>query len=249
MLCLGLIGNPVAHSISPEIYHKKFEEHHIQGSYSLFPLSDISDLIPFLNNHPNISGLNVTIPFKEIILPYLNETDAAATAIGAVNTVLIKRSGGNHYLMGYNTDASGFEDTLISHIDFPVSALVLGTGGSSRAVQYILKKLHIPYTLVSRKENPAVTISYELVDRTLMEKHTLIINTTPLGMSPESESLPPLPYHFLTHRHLLYDLVYNPESTSFLMKGQAHGARTMNGLAMLHAQADYAFRLFMEHLE
>lgn len=249
MLCLGLIGNPVAHSRSPEIYRRKFDEQQIQGKYSLFPLQDIHEISQLLKDHPEISGLNVTIPFKEKVIAYLDETDTVAATMGAVNTIVIRGKREKPILIGYNTDATGFEETLLPLINSSIKALLLGTGGSSRAVQYTLHKLDIPFTIVSRISTPGFSISYERVDQEVIQEHQLIINTTPLGMSPDTLSSPDLPYHLLTGRHILYDLVYSPEMTTFLLRGQSVGCRIINGTAMLHAQAEHSFRLFLKNME
>ncbi|MFH1296017.1 MAG: shikimate dehydrogenase [Bacteroidota bacterium] len=240
----GLIGYPLDHSWSPSCFQQQFQVHgYPDYRYQLFPIERVESFLPLLENIPDLCGLNVTIPYKETIIPYLDELDARAAEIGAVNTILFRGSATGRKLSGYNTDAEGF----MSSADFTGhrSALILGTGGASRAVSYALRKMGIWHTLVSRSGALKKAISYEDLDDEMMATHTLIINTTPLGMYPDEGASPPLPYHLITSRHFLYDLVYNPEETLFLKEGLKHGARAQSGLKMLHLQAELAFELFV----
>ena len=242
---VGLIGYPLDHSWSPSYFRQQFQSHGLENfSYLLFPLESLDNFFPLLERTPNLCGLNVTIPHKESILPYLDSLDTKADEIGAVNTVLIHGLGSERKLTGYNTDAEGF----IRSADFSGhrSALVLGTGGASKAVTWALKRTGINYTLVSRVTGEENTIGYSDVNAEILENHSLIINTSPLGMYPTPDSFPPLPYHLITPRHFLYDLVYNPEETLFIKYGREKGARVQSGLKMLHLQAEMALQLFLD---
>jgi len=242
---LGLIGYPLSHSFSKGYFSEKFERENIEGFYyENFPLSAIEELPGLIRRFPNLIGLNVTIPYKEAVFPYLDRLDAGARKIGAVNT--IKRMADGR-LMGYNTDVYGFESSLKKKIKTAGlevrSALVLGTGGAAKAVYYALDQLRIRYQTVSR--DPARgDLTYEELSSSLLAAHQLIVNTTPLGMAPKIDTYPRLPYEALTSRHLLYDLVYNPGKTLFLRKGEDAGAAIINGLEMLHLQAEKAWEIW-----
>ena len=256
MRSFGLVGYPLTHSFSEKYFSKKFQKEQITDvEYLNFPISAIEDILSVFAT-PNLCGFNVTIPYKEAIIPFLDELDSSAKDVGAVNMVCIKRnsSGEIEKNIGYNTDVFGFEESFINSPTKTQSlqstksisalssfvgnkALILGTGGSSKAVVYVLKKIGITFQYVSReqKEN---TITYnDLKPQTILE-HRLIINTTPLGMYPETEDMPDIPYSFITSKHLLFDLIYNPEETEFLKRGRLQGAQTKNGLEMLEAQAE-----------
>jgi shikimate dehydrogenase len=242
----GLIGYPLSHSFSKRYFTEKFMREGFEGcQYELFPLKDIAELPSLLDLHPNLQGLNVTIPYKEQVIPYLDELDEGAAAIGAVNT--IKRAGGR--LLGYNTDVYGFEQSLRSFLQAAgetpgqLQALILGTGGSSKAVAFALRQLGIRFRFVSRHPGPEA-LSYEEIDADRIRQYRLLVNTTPLGMSPKVEACPPLPYSALEPGHLLFDLVYNPALTAFLAKGQAQGAAIKNGLEMLELQAEKAWEVW-----
>lgn len=229
----ALIGYPLAHSFSPQFFNDKFSAEGIDAVYQAHPLSSISQFKDWLKAYPNLAGINVTIPYKETIVPYLDECDADATAIGAVNCITVK----DGRTKGYNTDVVGFERSLQPILPFsPFQALVLGSGGGSKAVRMVLHKLGIPYNVVSRSGG-GETITYGEVTPALLKEHLLIVNCTPLGMYPDVQSLPPLPYESLTREHVLYDLVYNPLTTEFMKKGENAKATTKNGLEMLHLQA------------
>ena len=233
----GLIGYPLGHSFSKKYFTQKFDNEGITNCrYDLFPLLHGMEIQSFLkDNIQNLSGFNVTIPYKQTIFTFLNKISDEAKAIGAVNCVKIER---DKTLTGYNTDAFGFEQSLTSflpHTNF--KALVFGTGGSSKAVTFILKKLKIDFTAVSRTKKKGC-LTYEQLSPDLLSTHRLLINTTPLGMSPDEKSCPNLPYHCLTTEHFLYDLVYNPAETLFLEQGRRRGSHTKNGLQMLYQQAE-----------
>jgi shikimate dehydrogenase len=263
MRTFGLIGYPLGHSFSRHYFTEKFLREHISGcDYVTFPIPSIVDL-PALLGDPSLLGLNVTIPYKEQVLAYLDDLDPVVTEIGACNCIKIERGDdGAAKLYGYNTDVIGFERSLVkklqSHHDH---ALILGTGGAAKAVEYVLRKLGIAYRLVSRNPRPGVRLgsagssgqlgdepsdllSYEEVDDAVLSEHTLIINTTPLGMSPRLSECPLLPYGAVTPRHYLFDLVYNPARTLFLENGKRQGAVTENGYEMLVIQAEESWRIW-----
>jgi shikimate dehydrogenase len=238
----GLIGYPLGHSFSKRYFSEKFDREGLTDChYELFPLPDLEALPALLDSRPDLRGFNVTIPWKSGIIPYLNELDETARAVGAVNTVAVR--GGQ--LSGYNTDVWGFARSLEGFLPaaFEGPALILGTGGASRAVQYVLAERGIEYALVSRKPGPG-KLTYAAIDEACLRRHSLIVQTTPLGMSPDLESLPQLPYAYLSSKHYLYDLVYNPEETAFLRRGKERGARVKNGLEMLYLQAEKAWEIW-----
>jgi shikimate dehydrogenase len=230
----GIIGTPLTHSFSPAYFKKKFEEQQIDAVYESFPLAAIGELPALLRIQPTLRGLNVTLPYKESVIPFLDGVDGAATEIGAVNCIDIRDS----KITGFNTDAPAFEQTLQPLLkEHHTQALVLGTGGASKAVTYVLRKLDIPYKLVSRG-NTQGALTYEDLTGDLVKEHKIIINTTPLGQHPNTDSYPPLPYNKVGMQHLLYDLIYNPTWTRFLSLGRAHGAAVKNGAEMLELQAE-----------
>ncbi|MFH1159636.1 MAG: shikimate dehydrogenase [bacterium] len=239
----GLIGYPLSHSWSEKFFTDKFRTAGLSDhSYHLFPLPHLEEFPRFIHTHPNLTGFNVTIPYKERIIPFLDHLDRRAEEIGAVNTVILKPGNGKRILTGYNTDADGFRDSA----DFSghSQALILGTGGAAKAVCFALKGLGITPILVSRNPAGPGIIGYKNLNLKLLREVYLIINTTPCGMSPETGSFPTLPYHLLTPRHFLYDLIYNPEETLFLKKGAEYGAKTQSGYTMLLLQAEFAYALF-----
>ena len=196
-----------------------------------------------IKNNPNLKGLNVTIPYKQEVLKYIHELDEEAAQIGAINTI---RFGADGRLKGYNTDVVGFEKSLVpflgAAIDQNLHALILGTGGASKAILYVLNKLRIKSTYVSRSANRG--IAYEQLDEQAVSQHRLIINCTPLGTYPDVDQAPPFPYSYLTEKHFLYDLVYNPEKTLFLKRGEERGAKTINGIPMLALQAEASWKIW-----
>ncbi len=241
----GLIGNPLSHSFSKKYFNEKFTAEGLSDCfYELFPLETIEAFPALIRRFPNLKGLNVTIPFKASILDFLDGIYEIAREIGAVNT--IKLVDGKCF--GYNTDAYGFGRSLRGFLDenpaIKVSkALVLGTGGASRSVCFVLKKMGISYAMVSRtKSNKA--LNYNDLDETILYNTQLIVNTTPLGMAPDADNFPKLDYNLLRADHFLYDLVYNPEKTVFLAKGEKQGCLIKNGLEMLQLQADKAWEIW-----
>ncbi len=241
----GLIGFPLSHSFSKKFFTAKFENEAIAGSeYELYPLENIGMLADLINNDRQLEGLNVTIPYKLAVLPVLNEIDEAARAIGAVNCIKIDRVGDLVSLKGFNTDAYGFEESLKPLLEADhKKALILGNGGAAKAVKYVLNKLRIPYIVVTRKPSD-VSILYTDITSALIAEYTIIINTTPLGMSPDVVSFPEIPYYELSSAHLVYDLVYNPEETTFLNKARIKGSKVKNGLEMLYLQAERSWYLW-----
>jgi len=234
----GLIGYPLSHSFSKKYFTQKFEvEGIIDCEYDLYPIEEIRLLTDVLLD-PHVEGLNVTIPYKLDVLSFLSEIDEAARAIGAVNCISIQGKGSHRILKGYNTDAYGFEESLKPLLEASHNmALILGDGGAAKAVKYVLGRLNIPYLIVTRTPSDH-SILYEELTEDILQKYTLIINTTPLGMSPNVVSSPDIPYQYLTPNHLVYDLVYNPEETTFLNKARVHEATIKNGLEMLYLQAE-----------
>lgn len=241
-----LLGKKLGHTFSPTYFQNKFEKEGIQGfNYSTLELDDINKLPQALADNPNIIGFNVTIPYKQAVIPFLDELDETSSGIGAVNTV--QRSGGK--LKGFNTDVIGFEQTLLAWKPTCLhsKALVLGTGGASKAVKYVLEKHQIPYHMVSSSGQTGALSYEELTDDVLLDHH-LIVNTTPLGMYPKVDTAPDLNYAVLTDKHCLYDLVYNPTETSFMIKGREQGASVKNGYDMLVAQAEASWHIWNEVL-
>jgi shikimate dehydrogenase len=242
----GLIGFPLTHSWSAAYFKEKFKREGIShATYIPIPLSDLSRLPRMISEMPGLRGMNVTIPHKEKVLPYMDKLSATARAIGAVNTILIRRRDGEPFLEGHNTDAYGFKKSLEeSGVRSSGSAMVLGTGGASRAVFHVLKEKGWEVLLVSRTPQGPQTISYQALDREHFESHQLIVNTTPLGMYPEVGTFPPIPYNYLLKSHILYDLVYNPEQTRFLEEGKRAGCQTIGGLRMLVLQAEKSWEIW-----
>ncbi|MBK7100111.1 MAG: shikimate dehydrogenase [Sphingobacteriales bacterium] len=240
MRLFGLIGYPLTQSFSKKYFTEKFLKESINdAAYELFEIENIGLLNTVLNNN-NLSGFNVTIPYKKEVLPFLSYIDSEAAAISACNCIKIT----DGILKGFNTDAPAFESSLISLLKpHHKKALILGTGGASNAVCFVLKKLGIEYKFVSRTEKPD-SYTYEQLNRNIIEDNTLIINTTPLGSFPKVENVPQLPFEYLSPRHYLYDLVYNPPVTLFLQKGQERGAAIKNGFEMLVGQADLSWQIW-----
>jgi shikimate dehydrogenase len=238
----GLIGKKLGHSFSKRYFSEKFAREGIADAvYELYELPEITDFPALLAREPELVGLNVTVPYKEAVIPYLDELDEIAAKIGAVNTIKIASG----KLKGYNTDFIGFRDTLVGF--YPIEsrgrALVLGRGGAAKAVWAALDSLGIGYTSVSR--NPrGKELAYAAITPEVLKPYSLIINTTPLGMASDVGNAPAIPYEALSTGNFLYDLVYNPEQTLFLQKGAAAGAKTINGLPMLYAQADAAWQIW-----
>ncbi len=218
----------------------------LDAQYRLFDLPHIDDLPALIDENPDLVGLNVTIPYKQLVSPFLTNMGNCATYTGSVNTIKIDRGGKKPILTGYNTDIIGFEKSLLEliHGRTQMKALVLGTGGSARAVWYVLRKLGVFFYAVTRTPQKINQLGYHWIDGTTMADYQLIINTTPLGMFPNIQTCPDIPYHLLTPNHLLFDLVYNPEETLFLQKGKKQGAQTMGGLKMLEYQAEASWKIW-----
>ena len=243
----GLIGYPLSHSFSQRYFTEKFEREGIAGAtYANFSIPSIGEL-PAVLADPELRGLNVTIPYKQQVIPYLTASSPVVEAIGACNCIKIE--GGAR--TGYNTDVVGFERSLVKKLgDHHQQALVLGTGGASKAVEWVLDQLGIAYRLVSRQPRPDTgDLGYDDLDAGLVACYTLIVNTTPVGMYPKVDDCPPLPYEALGPRHYLYDLIYNPDRTLFLQRGAARGAVVENGHEMLVLQAEESWRIWTEPAE
>ncbi|MDP1746088.1 MAG: shikimate dehydrogenase [Bacteroidota bacterium] len=254
----GLIGSPLSHSFSKKYFSEKFvKENRNDCEYNLYPLDDINQLPQLISDNPGLCGLNVTIPYKESVIPYLDELDETAKAVGAVNCIKIVSS--TEYqvsrLIGYNTDVFGFRQSIKPFLEIQHErALILGTGGASKAVAYVLKEIGIECFFVSRskeqdariknQDSGAKTFLYEELTDYIISAFKLIVNTTPVGMYPNTNVAPEIPYQSLLTSHLLYDLVYNPIETEFLKRGKLQGASTVNGLSMLHQQAEEAWRIW-----
>lgn len=239
----GLIGKTLVHSFSKKYFTEKFEKEVIDATYELLPLTDLNNLRNIIQQK-SFCGLNVTIPYKTAILPLLDEIDDKAREIGAVNVIKITHNQSHSHLKGFNTDIIGFKDSFKPLLkSWHTNALVLGTGGASKAICFALKELGINTQLVSRKKN-LDTITYEEINEDFIKRNSLIVNTTPLGTFPNVESCPNIPYEFLTNRHLLFDLVYNPAQTLFLQKGLQQGASVKNGYDMLIKQAEAAWKIW-----
>ena len=238
----GLVGKSLTHSFSKIYFEEKFCRENISdASYSLFEIADIQEIVPFIQQHPELVGFNVTIPYKQTIIPFLDTLSEEAAKVNAVNTVLIQRTGGKIVTKGFNTDIIGFRQSLQDH-DLPACALVLGTGGAAAAVTYVLEGLGCRCTAVSRDEKKG--LPYSALTAETIRQHRLIVNCTPVGTYPDINKKPDIPYEGISGEHFLYDLVYNPAETAFLQEGVLRGAKVLNGLSMLHAQAEAAWRLW-----
>jgi len=255
----GLIGYPLKHSFSKKYFTEKFAAEKIEDCiYELFELEDLSTFPEFIKAHPDLCGLNVTIPHKIGAVFYMDRVDDEAKKVEAINCVHMTRkstveaafsaeagfAGSDFQLEGYNTDIYGFEHSLKPLLKAQhINALVLGDGGASRAIKYVLKKLGIAFQVVSRRPGPG-QISYEHITPEIISRYKLIINTTPLGTAPDTTAFPPIPYDTITDQHLLYDLIYNPGKTAFLQKGEAQGAIIKNGYEMLVLQAEKSWEIW-----
>jgi len=243
MKTYGIIGYPLTHSFSQQYFTEKIARERIEDAvFNIFPLTSIEEFQTLLGNHPSLKGLAVTIPYKEKVLKYISNLSDEVRQIGAANCIRIK----GDELVAFNTDIVGFERSFVKHLKPQhTKALVLGTGGASKAVQYVLKKLGVEFLIVSRNaaEN---SIRYLDVTETIIKDHSIIINSTPLGMSPSENTCPDIPYHLLTADHYLYDLVYAPVKTLFLKKGEEFGATIENGFEMLIIQAEENWRIWNE---
>lgn len=239
----GLVGLTVSHSFSKSFFDEKFFREGLRDyHYDLYELKKIEDLKKLIKDNPDMAGLNVTIPYKEAVIPLLSKVDKEAEEIGAVNVIKIA----NDTLTGYNTDGIAFKETLEKWLppSKEFKAIILGTGGSSKAVQHALKQLGINFKLISREKKQADFTYEELKNNNELASSNLVINTTPLGMSPNTAEYPPIQYNQLTPDHYVYDLIYNPARTQFLQKAEMKGASFKNGLEMLHVQADKAWAIW-----
>ena len=255
----GLLGKSLGHSFSKDYFTKKFSMLNLNHIYQNIELDNIADIIPFVKEHKNLKGFNVTVPYKEEIIPFLDEIDSVAKEVGAVNTVKVE----NGRLKGFNTDVIGFEELLKktpSHQDTKTpsvnEALILGSGGASKAVQYVLRKENIPFRIASRGLELGVRsqelgvrsvelgVSYMEINSTGFSPYSIIINTTPVGMFPNVNECLELPYSTIEAQHVFIDLIYNPEDTLFLNKARLKGASTFNGMTMLHKQAEAAWEIW-----
>ncbi|MGI6815443.1 shikimate dehydrogenase family protein [Bacteroides sp. KG123] len=242
----GLIGYPLKHSFSIGYFNEKFKAENIDAEYVNFEIPTINDFMQVIEENPNLCGLNVTIPYKEQVIPFLDELDKDTAKIGAVNVIKIVRlPKGKVKLVGYNSDIIGFTQSIEPLLQpHHKKALILGTGGASKAVYHGLNNLGIESTFVSRTKKNNKFLTYEELTPEVMASHTVIVNTTPVGMFPKVDFCPNIPYEQLTSDHLLYDLLYNPNETLFMKKGQAQGAITKNGLEMLLLQAFAAWEIW-----
>ena len=239
----GLIGKSLGHSFSAKFFNGKFKAEQIDADYQLFEIEDVATIDNLIKEH-NLEGFNVTIPYKETIIPHLDGLTKEAHEIGAVNCVVIK----NGQKIGHNTDLTGIEASLHwLDIDSNPKVLILGTGGASKAVQYALKKRGIEFMVVSRSEERG-DVTYDTLTTDIIADHKLIINTTPVGMSPDVENAPTIDYSAIGAEHRLFDLVYNPAKTQFLARGEERGAKTMGGMLMLQTQAIASWHLWNERV-
>lgn len=242
----GLIGYPLSHSFSQRYFTEKFAREGIDAVYDNYPISSIEQITDLLHQSTDLFGLNVTIPYKQAVIPYLDELSPEAKAIGAVNVIRIERQGNNVHLCGHNCDYIGFresiEPTMRKLFGKHPNALILGTGGASKAVKYALDQMGVNSLFVSRKPQTSM-LTYQDLNAEIMASYRLIVNTTPLGMSPNTDTFPDIPYSLLNEGFLLYDLVYNPLETRFLSIGKERGAHTLNGLDMLYLQAEATWKI------
>lgn len=252
MPLLGLIGNPVKHSKSPDIFTSFFEKENLDNyKYQLFQLNKIQNLNALISSHPELVGFNVTIPYKQQIISHLSTASEEVSELNSCNTVIIKRKGKLWQLHGHNTDIYGF-----SHIMYQLNlkpnnlpkALILGTGGSAASVAYVLESFDIEYKFVSRQVAKTV-LNFEEITPEIIESHQLIINTTPLGMHPNLDQSPDIPYEAITKNHNCIDLIYNPEKTEFMTKCESQGATTFGGWLMLIKQAEKSWELFKRNIQ
>ncbi len=235
----GLIGYPLGHSFSVSYFNQKFADEHIDAVYENFEIPTIDSLPEVLDSNPELKGLNVTIPYKEKVIPFLDSITPEARAIGAVNVIRVTHTGKKQVtLKGYNTDAIGFTKSIEPMLDtkWHKKALILGTGGASKAVNYGLRSLGLETLFVSRYERPG-TIQYDRITPDIIREYNVIVNCTPVGMYPKTDACPPLPYEAMDNHTILYDLIYNPDTTLFMKKGEERGANVKNGLEMLLLQA------------
>ncbi|KAB1154740.1 shikimate dehydrogenase family protein [Flavobacterium luteum] len=240
----GLVGRNISYSFSKSYFTERFQKDNTQDcTYENFDIQEITDFPSILKNNPDLVGLNVTIPYKETVIPFLNELSETAAKIGAVNVIKITKE---RKLIGHNSDCYGFKKALEPLLEpHHKKALILGTGGASKAVAFALEELGISSAFVSRKASEK-QISYDQIDASTFENYHIIINSTPLGTSPNTEAFPKIPYEYFTPKHIAFDLIYNPAETQFLKKAKANGAVIKNGLEMLVNQAEKAWEIWNE---
>jgi len=243
----GLIGYPLGHSFSISYFNQKFADENINAKYENFEISSIDQLQEILDMNPNLKGLNVTIPYKEKVIEFLDNITPEAQAIGAVNVIRVIHEGKNVKLKGYNSDVIGFTQSIEPMLDkkWHKKALILGTGGASKAINYGLKSLGLETVFVSRYERPG-TIQYERITPEVIKEYNVIVNCTPVGMYPHTEECPLLPYEAMDYHTILYDLIYNPDETLFMKRGREQGAEVKNGLEMLLLQAFASWEFWHE---
>ena len=242
----GLIGYPLKHSFSIVYFNEKFQSENIDAEYVNFEIPRIEDFMEVIDENPNLCGLNVTIPYKEQVIPYLDELDKDTAKIGAVNVIkIIRQPKGKVKLVGFNSDIIGFTQSIEPLLQpYHKKALILGTGGASKAIYHGLLNLGVKPTYVSRTKKSDAVLTYQELTPEIMEENTVIVNCTPVGMYPKVDFCPDIPYEQFTSKHLLYDLLYNPDETLFMKKGQARGATVKNGLEMLLLQAFAAWEIW-----
>ena len=243
----GLIGYPLGHSFSISYFNQMFQDEGIDDVYENFEIPTIDALPEVLDSNPNLRGLNVTIPYKEKVLPFLDSVSPEARAIGAVNVIRVTHEGNNVKLKGYNSDVIGFTKSIESMLDkkWHKKALILGTGGASKAIDYGLRNLGLETVFVSRYERPG-TIQYSTITPEVIQEYNVVVNCTPMGMYPKTEVCPLLPYEAMDQHTILYDLIYNPDETKFMKLGMKYGAQTKNGLEMLLLQAFASWEFWHE---
>lgn len=239
----GLLGKNIEYSFSRGYFSDKFQNLKLKKhKYVNFDLGDIKNFPMIIQQNENLKGFNVTIPYKEKVIPFLDKLDKTAKKIGAVNTVKLTKRGN---LKGYNSDVVGFEKSIMPLLkNHHKKALILGTGGASKAIAYALKRNDIKYIFVSRNPEGRKEISYDKLNEEIIKKYAIIINSTPLGTSPNIEKCPNIPYKYISEKHILFDLIYNPAITTFLSKGKTKGATIKNGLEMLELQAEESWRIW-----
>lgn len=241
----GLIGFPLKHSFSSKFFTEKFKQENIEAEYTNYEIPIINEIISIIDRDHSLKGLNVTIPHKEKVIPFLSKLDSLAQDIGAVNVIKVVRTGDSFQLIGYNSDVIGFCNSICPMIDTSIhhKALVLGTGGAAKAVYTGLKSLNIEPIYVSRSPKEGV-LTYQDLNKEILDQYKVIVNASPLGTFPDVDVCPDIPYQYLTKDHLLYDLVYNPPLTKFLALGEERGASIKNGLEMLQLQALAAWEIW-----
>ncbi len=243
----GLIGYPLGHSFSISYFNQKFQDENIDAVYENYEIPSIDELPEVLSSNPELKGINVTIPYKEKVLPFLDSISPEARAIGAVNVIRVSHKGNKTILKGYNSDVIGFTKSIEPMLEkkWHQKALILGTGGASKAIDYGLRNLGLETVFVSRYERPG-TIQYQNITPEVVKEYNVIVNCTPLGMYPKTEVCPELPYEAMDNHTILYDLIYNPDETLFMKRGAEYGANVKNGLEMLLLQAFSSWEFWHE---